>query len=86
MIDDARAGSIRQPGKSLIDGPMGTSPVVENLKAAIIQYVGERMDAQYLGNKLATDRGKIVDGLRNDAVLGGDAFAGTPCRFAGKIG
>jgi putative DNA primase/helicase len=58
IIEDARNGFVTEVGK----GPLDRKPA-KDLKAAIVGYVGERLDAQYFGNKLGTDRGKIADGL-----------------------
>jgi len=61
MIDDAKAGLIIPAGKSLLDGKDGRAAT--DLKAAIVQYTSDRLDAKYFGSKLATDLGRITDGL-----------------------
>ena len=60
MIDDAKSGVIKEKGKKLIDCKVGAAG---DLKAAIVQYTSDRLDAKYLGSKLTTDRGRITDGL-----------------------
>jgi putative DNA primase/helicase len=60
MIDDAKSGVIKEKGKKLIDCKFGGAG---DLKAAIVQYTSDRLDAKYLGSKLTTDRGRITDGL-----------------------
>jgi putative DNA primase/helicase len=62
MIADAKAGAIKEPGKDILDRK--GSRLAEELKEALVQYIGERLDAQYLGNKLSRDNGDITDGLR----------------------
>jgi putative DNA primase/helicase len=62
MIADAKTGTTNEPGKHLLDHR--TNPEAANLRAAIIQYTDNKMDARYLGNKLNTDKGKIAGGLR----------------------
>jgi hypothetical protein len=61
MIADAKNGAIKR-SKDLMDRPMKDG-AAENLKAALVGYVGERLDAKYLGNKLFTDKGAITDDL-----------------------
>jgi hypothetical protein len=60
MIKDAKAGVIEQKGKKLIDCSSGGAA---DLKAAIVQYTSERLDAKFLGSKLNKDAGRITDGL-----------------------
>jgi hypothetical protein len=60
MIDDAKSGVINEKGKKLRDCKVDGA---EDLKAAIVQYTSDRLDAKYLGSKLTTDRGRITDGL-----------------------
>ena len=62
MIADAKTGTIKKPGKKILD--QSFSAEAANLQAAITQYTNNRMDAQYLGNKLNADKGKIAGGLR----------------------
>jgi putative DNA primase/helicase len=61
MIDDAKAGGFRPKAKSVLD--VVPSRAAEDLKAAIVQYTQDRLDAKYLGNKLGTDKNKITGGL-----------------------
>jgi hypothetical protein len=61
MVSDAKSGIIKKPGK-LLDQTFSVE--ADNLRAAIIQYTDNRLDARYLGNKLNTDLGKIAGGLR----------------------
>lgn len=60
MIEDAKNG-IAKPGQKLIDRQHGGEQ--ENLKAAIIGYTNDRLDARYFGNKLNVDRNNIAGGL-----------------------
>jgi putative DNA primase/helicase len=62
MVTDAKTGTIKQPGKHLLD--QRPNKEADNLRAAITQYTNNRLDAQYLGNKLNVDKGKIAGGLR----------------------
>jgi hypothetical protein len=61
-VSDAKTGTIKQSGKKLIDQTLSVE--ADNLRAAIIQYTDNRMDARCLGNKLNTDKGMIAGGLR----------------------
>ena len=63
MVTDAKNGTIKQPGKHLLDQQC-TNVEAVNLRAAITQYTDNKMDAKYLGNKLNTDKGKIAGRLR----------------------
>jgi hypothetical protein len=58
MVDDAKTEVISEPGKKPLDCRSG-----KDLRAAIVQYTSDRLDAKYLGSKLTTDRGRITDGL-----------------------
>jgi hypothetical protein len=62
MIKDAIAGVIAQKGKKLLDAKLGIAAAAD-LKAAIVQYTSDRLDAKYLGSKLTNDLGRITDGL-----------------------
>jgi hypothetical protein len=66
MIEDAKAGYIKKPkkGKALIDQTMTGRSEAAALRAAIVGYTSDRMDARYLGNKFNTDEHAIADGLR----------------------
>lgn len=61
MVSDAERGVIKREGKALLDQKPSTA--AKDLKAAIIQYTKDRIDARYLGNKLSVDRNSITYGL-----------------------
>jgi putative DNA primase/helicase len=61
MIEDAKAGGIKPRGKGELDRKF--SSAATNLKAAIVQYTSDRLEAKYLGSKFGVDRDKITDGL-----------------------
>jgi hypothetical protein len=64
MVKDAKEGTIVRGGKraSLLD----MADEAENLKAALVGYTSDRLDAKHLGNKLNIDRRAIAGGLRLD--------------------
>jgi putative DNA primase/helicase len=62
MIADAESRTIGKPGLSLLQRKF--SDESDNLKAAIIQYTSDRLDARHFGNKLNTDKNAIAGGLR----------------------
>jgi hypothetical protein len=62
MIEDAKAGGFKRKAKTLLD--LKPDRAVADLKAAIVQYTQDRLDAKHFGNKLGTDKNKIAAGLR----------------------
>jgi len=64
MIEDAKSGTIKQPGEGLIDGTITSAAT--DLKSAIVGYTDNNLNAKYLGSKLFTDVGRIVGDLRLD--------------------
>jgi hypothetical protein len=66
MVADAKSGKIKLKGPvaALLDQPAGEDPRAVGLREAITTYTSDRLDAQYLGNKLATHRDDITDGLQ----------------------
>jgi putative DNA primase/helicase len=61
MIENAKTGSIGVR-KELMDRTFDNA--ADDLKAAIIDYTDNKLDARYFGTKLRNDNGKIVAGLR----------------------
>jgi hypothetical protein len=61
MIKDAKGGIIERKGKSILAAKFSTAAA--DLKAAIIQYTSDKLDAKYLGTKLTNDLSRITDGL-----------------------
>jgi hypothetical protein len=61
MVYDAEHGVIKREGKGLLD--QKPSAAARDLKAAIVQYTKDRIDAKYLGNKLSVDRNSITYSL-----------------------
>jgi hypothetical protein len=66
MVTDAKAGKIKPKGGAiaLLDTPGGEDPRAVMLREAIVTYTSDRLDAQYLGNKLAMHKDDITDGLQ----------------------
>jgi putative DNA primase/helicase len=65
MINDAKAGELFvEKVKGYAGRKIGTQPKAADLEAAIIGYTDSRLDPKWFGQKLATDVGKITEGLR----------------------
>jgi putative DNA primase/helicase len=61
MVSDAKAGSLRSEKTKILERKPGQEAV--DLREALTQYTSDRLDSQYLGNKLNTDLNRITNGL-----------------------